>query len=67
MVDDDTLTRKLMARLLQRLGCIVDSAENGAIAIEKIVARKGTAEEPLFGVVFLDNQVSSRFNIRSSS
>ncbi|ORY88015.1 hypothetical protein BCR35DRAFT_29860 [Leucosporidium creatinivorum] len=57
VVDDDTLTRKLMARLLQRLGCIVDSAENGAIAIEKIVARKGTPEEPLFGVVFLDNQM----------
>lgn len=42
-----------------RFGCIVDTAENGAVAVEKIVARKGDDEEPAFAIVFLDNQVSS--------
>lgn len=57
MVDDDALTRKLMSRLLSRFGCIVDTAENGSIAIEKIQARKNDAEEPSFGIIFLDNQM----------
>ena len=37
VVDDDALTRKLMIRLLTRLGCIVEAAENGKIALEKIL------------------------------
>lgn len=40
VVDDDTLTRTLMARMLTRLGCIVETAENGKIALEKILGRK---------------------------
>lgn len=36
VVDDDPLTRTLMARMLQRLGCTVTLAENGRIALEKI-------------------------------
>jgi CheY-like chemotaxis protein len=36
-VDDDLLTRKLMSRMLTRLGCTVDTAENGKIALEKIL------------------------------
>lgn len=37
VVDDDTLTRRLMQRMLTRLGCSVDMAENGEIALQKIV------------------------------
>lgn len=37
MVDDDPLTRKLMTRMLTRLGCRVSTAENGEIALEKIL------------------------------
>lgn len=37
VVDDDPLTRKLMARLLTRLGCRVSTAENGDIALELIL------------------------------
>jgi osomolarity two-component system, sensor histidine kinase SLN1 len=33
VVDDDPLTRKLMTRMLQRLGCIVTTAENGDVAL----------------------------------
>lgn len=37
VVDDDPLTRKLMARMLSRLGCKVSTAENGDIALELIL------------------------------
>lgn len=43
VVDDDPLTRKLMARLLTRLGCRVSTAENGDIALELIL---GTYTRP---------------------
>lgn len=33
VVDDDPLTRKLMKRMLTRLGCTVSTAENGSIAL----------------------------------
>lgn len=37
VVDDDALTRRLMQRMLSRLGCTVDTAENGKIALGKIL------------------------------
>ncbi|KAK7685740.1 hypothetical protein QCA50_011086 [Cerrena zonata] len=37
VVDDDPLTRKLMSRMLTRLGCRVYTAENGGIALEMIL------------------------------
>lgn len=73
-MDDDALTRRLMGRMMQRLGCIVASAENGAVALEMILAgaaetanssESGIGIDPrsnndakLYDIVFLDNQVS---------
>ncbi|CUA78227.1 Autoinducer 2 sensor kinase/phosphatase LuxQ [Vibrio cholerae O1 biovar El Tor str, N16961] [Rhizoctonia solani] len=37
VVDDDPLTRKLMSRMLTRLGCVCDTAENGLIALEMLL------------------------------
>ncbi|OCH85880.1 hypothetical protein OBBRIDRAFT_762246 [Obba rivulosa] len=37
VVDDDPLTRKLMSRMLTRLGCRVMTAENGEIALDLIL------------------------------
>ncbi|TCD67927.1 hypothetical protein EIP91_011791 [Steccherinum ochraceum] len=37
VVDDDPLTRKLMSRMLTRLGCKVWTAENGDVAVELIL------------------------------
>ncbi|KAJ6619945.1 hypothetical protein B0H10DRAFT_1912522 [Mycena sp. CBHHK59/15] len=33
VVDDDIVTRKLMQRMLVRLGCVVETAENGQMAL----------------------------------
>lgn len=41
VVDDDSLTRTLMKRMLTRLGCQVSTAENGEIALEMIVGPSG--------------------------
>ncbi|TFK71678.1 hypothetical protein BDN72DRAFT_895509 [Pluteus cervinus] len=37
VVDDDSLTRTLMQRILTRLGCHVTTAENGEVALELIL------------------------------
>ena len=73
VVDDDALTRRLMGRMMQRLGCIVSTAENGAIALDMLLAnadQSGASEggigvDPRSGnavknydITFLDNQVS---------
>ncbi|KAG9023619.1 hypothetical protein FRB95_012714 [Tulasnella sp. JGI-2019a] len=36
VVDDDGLTRKLMSRMLTRIGCTVELAENGKMALDMI-------------------------------
>jgi signal transduction histidine kinase len=51
VVDDDALTRKLMARMLRRLGHSVREAENGQVALNLIVA--AAQVEPI-DIVFLD-------------
>lgn len=37
IVDDDMLTRRLMSRMMQRLGCEVETAENGRVALDLIL------------------------------
>ncbi|GAA5990830.1 hypothetical protein JCM10908_000037 [Rhodotorula pacifica] len=37
VVDDDMLTRRLMSRMMLRLGCEVETAENGKIALDMIL------------------------------
>ncbi|KDQ11343.1 hypothetical protein BOTBODRAFT_35428 [Botryobasidium botryosum FD-172 SS1] len=73
VVDDDLLTRRLMSRMLTRMGCNVETAENGQIALEMILASGPTPffetppvdsgestpriTEGRFTIVFLDNQM----------
>lgn len=45
VVDDDALTRKLMTRMLTRLGCTVTTAENGVKALEILLASMFTPSE----------------------
>ncbi|RDB15349.1 Autoinducer 2 sensor kinase/phosphatase LuxQ [Hypsizygus marmoreus] len=40
VVDDDPLTRMLMKRILTRLGCQVQTAENGEMALEMILGQQ---------------------------
>ncbi|KAH9939060.1 uncharacterized protein BXZ73DRAFT_44250 [Epithele typhae] len=46
VVDDDPLTRKLMSRMLTRLGCRVTTAENGEVALELILTGTTTHATP---------------------
>jgi len=43
VVDDDPLTRKLMSRMLTRIGCKVTTAENGEIALDLILGNSQRA------------------------
>jgi len=55
VTDDDGNTRKIMRKLLERLGHTTDGAEDGIDCIEK-VALSEEAGTP-YDVVFLDNQM----------
>ena len=46
VVDDDPLTRKLMSRMLTRLGCQVMTAENGEIALDLILHGAHQSQTP---------------------
>lgn len=66
IVDDDSLTRRLMSRMMTRLGCIASSAENGQVALDMILRKEEGGDEETerekkhFDIIFLDNQVRSR-------
>lgn len=45
VVDDDQLTRKLMTRMLNRLGSVVTTAEHGAMALEMLLGPMYTPSE----------------------
>lgn len=46
VVDDDQLTRKLMSRMLTRMGCKVTTAENGEVALDLILHGHAQRETP---------------------
>ncbi|KZT58102.1 hypothetical protein CALCODRAFT_468890 [Calocera cornea HHB12733] len=56
VVDDDPLTRTLMTRMLNRLGCVVETAEDGQEALD-ILLGSAEANRPaqLFDMISLDN------------
>lgn len=54
VVDDDSLTRRLMSRMLSRLGHVVTTVDNGKKAVDLILEN---AEDSPFEIVFLDNQM----------
>lgn len=69
MVDDDLLTRKLMSRMLTRLGCEVSTAENGQVALDMLLrpevageVREAGTGRGNYDVCYLDNQVRLPFS-----
>ena len=60
VVDDDPLTRKLMGRMMTRLGCVVEETENGQLFLDVLlglgVGPDGQPRQPrYFDFVTLDN------------
>jgi hypothetical protein len=47
IVDDDAVMRGLLQRLLVRLGCSVEGAENGRVALDKLGVDERTDDDPL--------------------
>jgi CheY-like chemotaxis protein len=56
VVDDDAVTRMLMARQLSKLGCRVAMAETGEMALKMILGGR-CSHGGEYGVVFLDNHL----------
>lgn len=56
VVDDDPLTRKLMSRMMARLGCQVEDAENGQMFLDIVLGNEEQNRPPRhFDIVTLDN------------
>jgi hypothetical protein len=56
VVDDDPLTRKLLQRLLERLGCTVSQATNGQEALDILLGTE-EARPMVFDMISLDNSM----------
>lgn len=60
VVDDSPMIVKMLSRMLGKLGCDVDSAENGQVAVDKIKARAecsvGSSDRSveMYDLVFMD-------------
>lgn len=54
VVDDDPLTRKLMSRMMTRLGCDVEDAENGQMFLDILLGIDDNAPK-YYDIVTLDN------------
>ncbi|KAH7098432.1 hypothetical protein BKA62DRAFT_773383 [Auriculariales sp. MPI-PUGE-AT-0066] len=57
VVDDDGLTRRLMGRMLARLGCVVDTAEHGQQALDMLLLDPSNEGDGPYACTFLDNQM----------
>jgi CheY-like chemotaxis protein len=56
VVDDDPLTRKLMGRMMTRLGCTVEETENGQLFLDILLGNPEEGKPPrYFDIVTLDN------------
>ncbi len=56
LVDDNMVNRKVASEILKKAGCVVDSAESGFEAIEKMDRVMASPEE-YYDVVFMDIQM----------
>lgn len=57
VVDDDNMTRKLMSRMLSKMGHKIDQAENGKLAYEMLRSLHVEDIANQYDIVFLDNQM----------
>lgn len=63
VVDDDPLTRRLMTRMLTRLGHTVQTASDGQAALD--ILTHSWAGGPTIDVVFLDNQMPTMSGVEA--
>jgi CheY-like chemotaxis protein len=60
VVDDNVVNQRVAARMLERLGCTVEVADNGLDAV-------GLVERGDFGIVFLDGQMPEMDGMQTSA
>lgn len=54
VVDDSAPNRRMLCRLFDRLGFATETAENGALAVERVSRDMPT---PAFDAIFMDNEM----------
>jgi signal transduction histidine kinase/CheY-like chemotaxis protein len=60
VVDDNVVNQRVAARMLERLGCRVDIADNGVAAVERV-------QQVAFALVFLDGQMPEMDGMQASA
>jgi signal transduction histidine kinase/CheY-like chemotaxis protein len=60
VVDDNVVNQRVAARMLERLGCRVDIADNGVTAVERV-------QQVAFALVFLDGQMPEMDGMQASA
>ncbi|QRR03939.1 PAS domain S-box protein [Dyadobacter sandarakinus] len=65
LVDDNAVNRKVANEILKKSGCVVDLAESGFKAIEK-VAERFSAGTPGYDIIFMDIQMPDMDGVQTS-
>jgi CheY-like chemotaxis protein/anti-sigma regulatory factor (Ser/Thr protein kinase) len=57
LVEDNKLNQKVVSKMLEKEGCLIDAAENGQVAIKKLRLTEPPEQRPVYDIIFMDIQM----------
>jgi signal transduction histidine kinase/ActR/RegA family two-component response regulator len=57
LVEDNKLNQRVVTKMLEKEGCLIDLAENGAAAVEKLQLTAPLKQRPVYDIIFMDIQM----------
>jgi PAS domain S-box-containing protein len=66
LVDDNAVNRKVANEILKKAGCVVDLAESGYQAIDKVEAKAGSADR-MYDIIFMDIQMPDMDGVETTT
>jgi signal transduction histidine kinase/ActR/RegA family two-component response regulator len=67
LVEDNKLNQKVVSRMLQKLGCRVDVAENGREALSMLKLSAPPPERPAYDIILMDVQMPVMDGLRATA
>jgi len=67
LVEDNKLNQRVVMKMLEKMGCTVDVAENGREAISRLRLTRPEAERPAYDLILMDIQMPVLDGLKASS